>query len=130
MRTIPSLRLAAGVIFSLASFTALSSIIFLAGTGLLPQFPHPFWQWWLYLFEAGGNPVVRHWLLVSGIPGGSVPLLAGFALVFRGRAVRGWTLRRDHPPAQPVAEPIRSPTDNHGHARWMTFAEARDLWPG
>jgi len=130
MRNLLALRLAFGLAFSLASFTAVSSIVFLAGTGLLSQFPHPFWQWWLYLFEAGGDPVVRRWLFASGIPGGAVPLLAAAALLLRGRAVHGRTLRRDHPPAQPVTSPIRSPTDNHGHARWMTLAEARDLWPG
>lgn len=81
MRASFALRLAAGLVFSLASFTALASIIFLAGTGLIEEFQHPFWQWWLYLFEAGGNPVVRHWLLASGIPGASIPLLAGLALL-------------------------------------------------
>ena len=130
MRPTLALRLAAGVAFSFASFTALASIIFLAGTGLIGKFPHPFWQWWLYLFEASGDPTVRHWLLASAVPGFSVPLLAGLALLFRGRTVQGWTLRRDHPPARVVASPIRSPTDNHGHARWMTLPEARDLWPG
>ena len=130
MRATLAVRLTAGLMFSLASFTALASMIFLAGTGLIGQFRHPFWQWWLYLFEASGNPAVRHWLLASGIPAAAVPLLTGLGLVVRGRAVTGWTLRRDHPAANPVADPIRSPTDNHGHARWMTLAEARDLWPG
>jgi type IV secretion system protein VirD4 len=130
MRAPLTLRLAAGVVFSFGTFTALASIIFLAGTGLLGEFRHPFWQWWLYLFYGAGDPVVRHWLVVSGVPGAAVPLVAALAFVVRGRAVHGWTLRHDQPPARAVASPIRSPTDNHGHARWMTLAEARDLWPG
>lgn len=58
-----------------------------------------------------------------------MPRFTGIPLLQRGRAVHGWTLRREHPPAERLADPIRSPTDNHGHARWVTLAEARDLWP-
>ncbi len=130
MRPAFALRLLAGVVFCMGAFTALASIIFLVGTGLIQDFRHPFWQWWLYLFQASGNREVRFWLVASGVPAASVPLLVGLTILVSGRRVHGWTLRRNHPPARPVASPIRSPTDNHGHARWMTMAEARDLWPG
>lgn len=128
MRLSLTLQLLFALAFSLAAFTALASLTFLAGTGLLGDFQHPFWQWWLYLFEAGGNPEVRLWLWRSGSVAAAVPLAAVIAFLFHGRRIQGWSLRRDHPPARPVAGPIRSPTDNHGHARWMTLAEARDLW--
>ncbi|MGH7121083.1 MAG: type IV secretory system conjugative DNA transfer family protein, partial [Acetobacteraceae bacterium] len=130
MRKLATIRLAALLVFCLASFTVVASLIFLTGTGLIGDFAHPFWQWWLYLFEMRGNPTVHHWLIASGIPAAALPLAAGFAGLIRGRRVHGWTLLRDHPAAKPVADPIRSPTDNHGHARWMTLDEARELWPG
>lgn len=125
-----TLRLTAAAVLFLAIFTVLASLIFLSLTGLIGAFPHPFWQWWLYLYEYGGNPVVRAWLLVSGIPAALLPLLFGAGIFFRIRRSRAWTLRRSQPPTRAVPAPIRSPTDNHGHARWMTLTEARTLWPG
>ena len=134
MRGRVAARLLLALLLGLALFTILASLIFLIGTGLFWRFQHPFFQWWLYLFEARGNPAVRAWLIVSGLAGAAGPVLLGGGWLIRrlilGRAVRGWSLRRDQPAAKPVVGPIRSPTDNHGHARWMTFEEAHDLWPG
>ena len=125
-----AIRLGAAAVFCLASFTAVASLIFLVGTGLIGDFAHPFWQWWLYLFAMSGNPTVHYWLVASAIPAAALPLTTGLTVLVRGRRVSGWSLRRRHPAVRPVASPIRSPTDNHGHARWMTLAEARALWPG
>lgn len=130
MRGAGLLRLLVGLVLGLAFFTALASMIFLVGTGLIWHFRHPFWQWWLYLFEASGNPTVRFWLIASGIPAFAIPFLMGIYALVRGRRVTGWTLRRDHAPEKPVEAPIRAPTDNHGHARWMTMDEARARFPG
>ena len=130
MRPLTALRLGTVLAFCLGSFTVIASLIFLIGTGLIGDFAHPFWQWWLYLFMMSENPTVRYWLVASAIPAAVLPLVGGLTVVIRGRRVYGRTLRRDHPAAKPVAGPIRSPTDNHGHARWMTLAETRDLWPG
>lgn len=129
MRPLLTIRLCTVLAFCLGSFTVIASLIFLVGTGLIGDFAHPFWQWWLYLFEMSGNATVRHWLIASGVPASALPLAVGLTVAMRGRHVQGWTLRRDHPAAKPVAGPIRSPTDNHGHARWMTLAEAQELWP-
>jgi len=125
-----AIRLGAAAVFCIASFTAVASLIFLIGTGLIGDFAHPFWQWWLYLFAMSGNPTVRYWLMASAVPAAVLPLSVGLAVLVRGRRVSGWSLRRRHPAVRPVASPIRSPTDNHGHARWMTLAEASALWPG
>jgi hypothetical protein len=93
-RVPPAWWLPAGLVLFAAAFTVLASLMFLAGTGLLGAFPHPFWQWWLYLYEDGGNPAVRGWLLVSGVPAAALPLIAAAVLVLRRRLVRVLTLRR------------------------------------
>jgi hypothetical protein len=93
-RVQPAWWLLAGLVLFVAVFTVLASLIFLAGTGLLGTFPHPFWQWWLYLYEDGGNPAVRGWLLVSGVPAAALPLIAAAVLFWRRRLARVCTLRR------------------------------------
>jgi type IV secretion system protein VirD4 len=65
----------------------------------------------------------------SSVPAAGVTLLATVALVVRFRRIRGWTLRRNPSPTRAVPSPIRGTTDNHGHARRATMAEARELWP-
>jgi type IV secretion system protein VirD4 len=124
-----TLRLVIAAVLFFVVFTPLASIIFLAGTRLLGAFPHPFWQWWLYLYEYGGDPVVRHWLLFSGVPAAMIALIGAGSVFYRIRCVRAWTLPRDQPPLHAVPAPIRGTTDNFGHSRWMTLAEARALWP-
>lgn len=119
-----------GVALYLATFTLLATLFFLVGTGLLGAFPHPFWQWWLYALWYSNDPVVRAWLEVSGVPAAVLPLVGGGTILYRRRRIRGWTLRRNPPPASPVAQPIRGTTDNHGHARWALMQEAGALWPG
>jgi len=130
MRPIAMFRLGAILLFCVGSFTVIASLIFLIGTGLIGDFGHPFWQWWLYLIVMSGNATVRFWLIASAVPAAVLPLIAGLAVLTRGRRMYRWPLRRRRPAAAPVVAPIRSPTDNHGHARWMTLAEARELWPG
>lgn len=93
-RAHPAWWLLAGLVLFAVVFTVLASLIFLAGTGLLGAFPHPFWQWWLYLYEDGGNPAVRRWLLVSGVPAAALPLIAAAVLFLRRRLARVCTLRR------------------------------------
>ncbi len=130
MRTPALARLLVGLALGLALFTVLATVIFLFGTGLFFQFRHPFYQWWLYLFAYRQNPVVRFWLIASGGPSLALVLLIGIVVMVKGRAFRGWSLRRDHNPMKPIDDPIRAPTDNHGHARWMTMDEARKRFPG
>ncbi len=120
----------AGAGLYLAAFTVLATLFFLVGTGLFGAFAHPFWQWWLYALWYSGNPVVRAWLEVSGVPAAILPLAVAASIWYRRRRVRGWTLRANPAPARPVAPPIRGTTDNYGHARWALMAEAQALWPG
>lgn len=84
------MRLLVGLVLGLVFFTVLASMIFLIGTGLFWHFRHPFWQWWLYLFEASGDPIVRVWLVISGVPAFAIPFLAGVIQLVRGRRVTGW----------------------------------------
>jgi type IV secretion system protein VirD4 len=123
-------RLALAAALFLAVFTPLASIIFVIGTGLFIAFPHPFWQWWLYLYVYGGDPVVRHWLVVSGAPAAVIAFAGAGSVFYRIRRVRAWSLRRNQPALRAVPAPIRATTDNFGHSRWMTLAEARALWSG
>ena len=105
-----------------------ASIVFLFGTGLLHDFPHPFWQWWLYALNFDGNPRVALWLKI-GAAGGTLPPLALIAaMIVRGRRVIGPRLR------QPLfGGTVASPaavTDNHGHAEWMSMARAGERFTG
>ena len=111
-----------------ALFTVAASLVFLAGTGLLGDFPHPFWQWWVYLWVYGGDLTVDRWLAISAVP--AVVVASGFALAafLVPRRVRGGSLRRRLPPGVLPDDPVRAPDDNHGHACWMTLIEARRLW--
>ena len=123
--------LLAGTGLYFAVFTVLATVLFLIGTGLQGAFAHPFWQWWLYALYYSDNPVVHTWLERSGVPAAILPLLAAGGFWYRRRQVPGSKFRRNPPPPErPVAPPIRSTTDNHGHARWALKAEAQELWPG
>ena len=93
--------LVAGAGLYLATFTVLATLFFLVGTGLLGAFAHPFWQWWLYALWYSGNPVVRAWLEVSGVPAAILPLVAAGSIWYRRRRVRGWTLRANPRPRAP-----------------------------
>ena len=70
----PAAWIVAGAGLYLATFTVLATLFFLVGTGLIGAFAHPFWQWWLYALWYSGNPVVRAWLEVSGVPAAALPL--------------------------------------------------------
>ena len=98
--------LVAGAGLYLASFTVLATLFFLIGTGLIGAFAHPFWQWWLYALWYSGNPVVRAWLEVSGVPAAALPLVVAGGFWYRLRRVRGWTLR-----ANPRARAPRGAAD-------------------
>jgi type IV secretion system protein VirD4 len=121
----------AGVGF-LAAFTLIASIAFLYPSGLWTAYQGPSWPiaWWLYLFELGDNPIVHTWLIVSAIPAVVLPPLAIAIIAWRWRHVRGWSLRRSPSATQALPDPMRSSTDNHGHARLATIKELEQLWPG
>jgi type IV secretion system protein VirD4 len=120
----------AGARLYLVVFTVLATVLFLIGTGLQGVFAHPFWQWWLYALYYSDNPNVHSWLEISGAPAAVLPLIAAGSFWYRRHRIGRWTLRRNQPPERPVPQPIRSTTDNYGHARWALTQEAQALWPG
>ena len=125
-----TLRLITVAAALLVAFTLLSSLLFLGLTGLWHRVPYPLWTWWTYLYWAGGERNTRIWLALSGTPAALIPLIAMGQLLYRSRGFRAWSLRRNPPATRAVPKPIRATTDNHGHARLMTIAEATRLWPG
>jgi type IV secretion system protein VirD4 len=69
------IKIGFGLILAFIAWTVVASFIFLFGTGLLQDFPHPFWQWWLYALNFDGNPRVALWLKLSAAVGVMPPLL-------------------------------------------------------
>jgi type IV secretion system protein VirD4 len=110
-----------------SAWTALASLVFLAGTGLIRSFDHPFYQWWLYLLYAPDDRTIALWLKLSA--GSASTLLGGFAvfLLFGTPEARrhfGRLLQTK------VPAPVRGKSDNHGHADWLSMDKARALFPG
>ncbi|MGH7048841.1 MAG: hypothetical protein ACREE2_20950, partial [Stellaceae bacterium] len=120
----------AGVFF-VGAFTLFASLIFVYGYGVSAYFPQPFWQWWYFLWWYGGfYPDIDRWLLISAIPAAALPGSVIIVWLIQKPKIGGWSLRRNPSATAAVRAPIRGTTDNFGHARWMTLAEARRLWPG
>ena len=78
-----------GFILALTAWTVVASFVFLFGTGLLHEFPQPFWQWWLYALNFDGNPRVMLWLKIGAGTGVVPPGLMIAALIYRGQRVVG-----------------------------------------
>jgi len=122
------IRIGFGIILMAMAWTIVASMVFLFGTGLLHDFTHPFWQWWLYALNFDGNPRVALWLKIGAGAGGVFPLTMIAAMIYRGQQVVGPRLRRPL-----FGGKVKSPlavTDNHGHAEWMTMVQARQRFPG
>ncbi|MHB1302594.1 MAG: type IV secretory system conjugative DNA transfer family protein [Acidiphilium sp.] len=117
-----------GVILALIAWTVVASFVFLFGTGLLHEFPQPFWQWWLYALNFDGNPRVALWLKIGAGVGAGAPVLMIAALIYRGQLVVGPKLRR--PLFGGIVKSPLAVTDNHGRAAWMGMAAARERFPG
>jgi type IV secretion system protein VirD4 len=122
------IKIGFGLILFAIAWTVVASFVFLLGTGLLHDFPHPFWQWWLYALNFDGNPRVVLWLKISGAAGALPPLVMLAAIITRDRQVIGPRLRRPLFGGR-VASPL-AVTDNHGHAEWMTMERARERFAG
>jgi type IV secretion system protein VirD4 len=122
------IKLGFGFIVAFIAWTVMASFIFLLGTGLLHDFPHPFWQWWLYAGNFDGNPRVALWLKVSAAIGALPPLAMIAAIIVRGRQAVGPRLRRPLFGGR-VASPL-AVTDNHGHAEWMSMERANERFAG
>jgi type IV secretion system protein VirD4 len=117
-----------GFILAAIAWTVVASLVFLLGTGLLHDFPHPFYQWWLYALNFDGNPRVALWLKIGAGAGVVFPVTMIAAVIYRGQQVVGPRLRRPF-----FGGAVKSPlavTDNHGHSRWLTMEEAKERFPG
>lgn len=115
------------VIMAGIAWTVVASMVFLFGTGLLHDFSHPFYQWWLYFFNFDGNPRVALWLKIGAAAGAVPPVVMLIGVVARGQRLTGAKLRRPL-----FGGLVRSPlavTDNHGHADWMTMDRAKERFP-
>jgi type IV secretion system protein VirD4 len=117
-----------GIILMMVAWTVVASMVFLIGTGLLHDFPHPFWQWWLYALNLDGNRRVALWLKIGAGAGTVFPIVMIAAAFYRAGRVVGPRLRR--PLFGGIVKSALAVTDNHGRAEWMTMARARERFPG
>jgi len=122
------IKIGFGLILAFIAWTVVASFVFLFGTGLLQDFPHPFWQWWLYAMNFDRNPRVALWLKLSAAVGAAFPLLFVAAIIVRSRQVVGPRLRRPIFGGLVASPP--AVTDNHGHAAWMSMEQALERFPG
>jgi type IV secretion system protein VirD4 len=116
------------LIMSGVAWTIVASLVFLTGTGLLHDFPHPFTQWWLYALNFDGNARVLLWLRIGAGAGALAPVSLVAAVIARGRQAIGPRLRR--PLLGGVVKSPLAVTDNHGHAGWMNSERAHRQFPG
>jgi type IV secretion system protein VirD4 len=121
-------KLGFGLILTAIAWTVVASMVFLLGTGLLHDFPHPFYQWWLYALNFDGNPRVALWLKIGAGAGTLFPIAMITAIIYRGQQVVGPRLRR--PLFGGVVKSPDAVTDNHGRAAWMSIARAQQRFPG
>lgn len=122
------IKLGFSLVLAFVAWTMVASLVFLFGTGLLHDFPHPFYQWWLYALQDTGNARVALWLKIGAAAGALPPLLMVSALIYRGRQAIGPRLTR--PLFGGLVKSPLAVTDNHGHTRWLTMVEARERFPG
>ena len=115
-----------GVILAFVAWTVVASFVFLFGTGLLHEFPQPFWQWWLYALNFDGNPRVALWLKIGAGAGAVPPGLMIAALVYRGQRVVGPKLRR--PLFGGIVKSPLAVTDIHTLARFAPIIATTGVW--
>jgi type IV secretion system protein VirD4 len=115
-------------VLAFVAWTMVASLVFLFGTGLLHDFSHPFYQWWLYALQDAGNTRVSLWLKIGAVAGAVPPAMLAISLIVRSRQVAGPPLRRPL-----FGGTVKSPlavTDNHGRAEWISMAAAQRRFPG
>jgi type IV secretion system protein VirD4 len=117
-----------GIILMAVAWTVVASMVFLTGTGLLHDFQHPFWQWWLYALNFEGNMRVALWLKISAAVGVIPPVIMIAAVIYRAQQVIGPRLRR--PLFGRIVKSPLAVTDNHGRAEWMPMPSALERFPG
>ena len=120
-------KLAVLAVMLAVAWTVIASLVFLTGTRLIRQFPHPFYQWWIYFWYAPANAAVAMWLKIGAGVATSVVIAAVAAIAIRGARI-GPSIRPRLFGGQ--AEPIRGRTDNLGHADWLEMKDALEIFPG
>ena len=126
-RNMLAAKLAMLMVMLAVAWTVIASLVFLAGTRLLRQFGHPFYQWWLYFLYARDNAAVTRWLEISGGVASAVVAVLAVALMLRGGKI-GPSIRPRLLGGQSL--PIRGRTDNLGHADWLPIERAAEFFPG
>jgi type IV secretion system protein VirD4 len=121
-------RIGFGLVLAGIAWTIVASIVFLTGAGLLHDFSHPFWQWWLYALNFDGNSRVALWLKIGAGAGAVFPIVMVIAVIYRAQQVVGPRLRR--PLFGGVVKSPLAVTDNHGRAEWMSMQAAHQRFPG
>jgi type IV secretion system protein VirD4 len=121
-------KISFGIILMAVAWTAVASMVFLFGTGLLHDFQHPFWQWWLYAANFNGNSRVALWLKIGAGAGAVFPVIMVIAVIYRAGRVVGPRLRR--PMFGGIVKSPLAVTDNHGRAEWMSMIAAKERFPG
>src|ERR1700689_5167498 len=105
------------LVLTFVAWTMVASLVFLFGTGLLHDFSHPFYQWWLYALNFDGNPRTALWLKIGAGAGAAFPMTMIVAVIYRRQQVAGPRLRR--PLLGGFVKSQLAVTDNHGRAEWM-----------
>lgn len=115
-------------IVAVALWLFFASALWCKGTG--SPFAAPWLQWWDALAWWGANWWVNLWLvLAASVPTIFLAMLGfGLFLTLRWRWHGGRRLARL--PGGGVRSVERGVTDNHGHARWRSMADALKLFPG
>ena len=116
------------IVLAVVAWTVVASVVFLFGAGLLHDFPHPFYQWWLYALNFDGNPRTALWLKIGAGAGAIFPVTMIVAVIYRRQQVAGPRLRR--PLLGGFVKSQLAVTDNHGRAEWMNMEQARQRFPG
>jgi type IV secretion system protein VirD4 len=134
-----ALRLALMSGLFIATYTLIATQVFLRWSGLLSAqcgsedcFTVPVYQWWFYLIDYWTipDPLIYQYLVLGATGGVAV---AGFLLfaLYRLRTRRPpWPLGRGYQTEPVPGHIMAGSSDNHGHARWATPIERRELWPG
>ena len=124
------IRIIIGLVLAAAVWTAVASLVFLKGTGLLGSFDYPLYQWWLYFYYGQDNPIAVHWLKIGAGVGSAVVLVITVAAVVAIRRNMARSFLRSSLSGGSMRAPVRGVTENHGYAEWMTMKFAQKLFAG
>jgi type IV secretion system protein VirD4 len=122
----------AGGILAIASaigaWTVMASRMFVWMGGISAYFPSPWVTWWQYARQSKINGSTMLYLVASGI---IAALPIAFVLTIAVVAyIRRLRKPLSTPPKGGIKPLERGPTDNHGHAQWLSKEQMTALYPG